>query len=195
MYVVQTDDSTPPYRSFQNGQRVTDDGVTITNPPPNAQVQGSGFSIIPDYNNVFYSQCTYQANGTYTQRHYVTSAADVFQTDYSNYRDVRVTVNSQTVTGAGVIDENDVIEGGLNSLLASAGITSTGGKLMAWIIITLFIAGVLFMIHWMLGIGGFVLLMIGGVVISLVPIWVVLIFVIICAAIAGVAYRSMVAGS
>lgn len=185
---------TPDYVQFANGQRSTIGGVTVTSPAPLAAITGDGFTVTPDFNDVFYSGCRYSSAGTYTQRHYLQRIGDVL--DYLNYRDVTVTVVSTPVNGSTIAgNQQDEFTTNLSSLADGLGLRDPASKLFFWFIISILVAIGLFLIHWMLGLTGFVGMLLIGAPLGFVPVWVLLIFVIICAAIGAMAYRSIASGA
>lgn len=196
----RTNNPTPAFTEFQNGERENINNVIIEVPAPNSEINGDGFTVIPDFNNVFYSICQYSGPGPFTQRHFIspTSAAD----DYTNFHDLVITAAQVTT------NTTDETEGGnagpgsgdfgtdtIPSFFASIGFTSTASKLLIWFFIAFIIAAIAFGVHPALGVLVFVGIMLIGVPIGMVPIWFLLIFVIIAAGIVALLYRMIFSGS
>lgn len=192
---VQTSNLFPAYLSFQNGVSQIIGGVEVVNTGDASPISGNGFTVTRGLNNVFTSTCHYPAAGTYTQRHYLNRQSDVL--DYLNYEDVTVIVSAfsgNTTINAGT-DDNFEFSVGFLSLAEGLGFRSVGSKLLFWFLIALLVAVGLFLVHWMLGMVGFVAMMLIGAPLGFVPVWMLLIFVIICAGIGAAAYRQMASGT
>lgn len=196
----KTSNPTPAFVDFQNGQRENVGGVIVESPPPASSVSGDGFTVIPDFNNVFYSVCQYSNGNSRTQRHFIspTASAD----DYNNFRDLLVTA-SQVNTNT-----SDATEGGaagpgsgdfgtdiIPSFFDSIGFTSTASKLLIWMLIAFVIAAIGFGVHPILGVLVFIAVIIVGVPIGMVPLWFLLVFIIMAGAVVALLYRMIFSGS
>lgn len=192
----------PGFVQFQNHFRTTDQGVTIDVPASSDSFQGDGYTVYPGVNETFYSQCDYSTNGTYTQRHYIAPINTV--DDYSNHRDLTVTVREGTDTtgeggasGDGAASDgsgdfaNDVLPGFLQAL----GLHSAASQLFFWVLLSLAISIIIFTINPIGGLLTFAVLIIVGVAVSVVSLWVVLIFVVLCAGLFALGVRYLFGGS
>lgn len=191
MGLFSTHNPTPGFVEFQNGQRITNNGVTIENPPPQARITGDGYGVIPDFNNIFYSVCDYSALGTYTQRHFIAATGTVG--DYSNFHDLTVTITNTSTNTQG--QDTTAATTGIAAFFGLSGIVSdTVLAFGLWLLITLILSGLAFMGHWILGVLTFISLLVLGVIIGWVPLWVGLVLVIIAAGLVAVAFRNLFAG-
>ena len=194
--LAKTKNPTPTFSQFQNGQIITNNGITFTNPPPQDYIVGDGFTIIPDYNEKFYVSCTYPVAGTYTQRHFIAPINVVG--DYSNYEDLTVTV---TVTGeaaagedTGGLENPPAGENIITSFFQDIGVVDQATAFVAWIFLSVVVAGFAFALHPAFGILTFVALMMLGVYLGMMPLWVIILFVIIAGGIFVTVYRKMTSG-
>lgn len=200
MSLTKTSNPHPSFREFQNGERENIGGVTIETPAPLSSVDGDGFTIIPDFNNVFYSICQYTTVGSYTQRHFLgaTSSPD----DWSNYHDLTITAtqvstntSDETEGGAAGPGSGDFGTDIIPSFFNSVGFTSTASKLLIWMVVAFIIAAIGFGVHPILGVLVFVAVIIVGVPIGMVPLWFLLVFIIIAGGIVAALYRMIFSGS
>jgi hypothetical protein len=204
--VFTTHDPQPAFVQFQNGQVITTNGVTITNPAPSSSIAGEGFTVLADNNEAFYSVCEYPDNGTYTQRHYISSTNTI---DYSNYHDLTVTVKEGTASGDGTgsasMSTGDAGTDILNSLADRFGIGATT-KFFLWLLFSLVLGGGIAVglfktsehmgaLATVLGAIGFVGMMIVGVFVGWVPFWFIIIVVVLCAGIVAMFFRNNTSGS
>jgi hypothetical protein len=184
----------PTFSQFQNGARTTISGITFeTASPQGSLIVGDGFSIVPDFNEVFYSVCDYDAAGTYTQRHYI---APLNAVDYTNYEDLTVTVTG-TTTGfdtEGTLSSDDEMVQMLESLLVGVGWNSTGGKLMFWMLLMLIGGAWAFMASATFGVVFIIGMFIVGVMVGFLPTWIAVVVIILAAAAAVVFYQKVFAG-
>lgn len=180
--LVKTKNPRPNTVSFSNGIRITEgDLTTEINSPEAPYIQADGFSVQPDFNQVFFSTCTYSAFGNYTQRHYLLAPNGI---DYANYHDVRVTAAIPNNIGVG---EGATPPGGDNDfkniLTDFFGITSVAALFMFWLVITILVAYAGFKVHWTAGIIAIPLMLIAGWYFGFVSVWVVVVIALIAAGI------------
>jgi hypothetical protein len=192
---VETSNIFPTYLLFQNGVSQIVGGTEVVNRGDSSPIGGDGFSVTRGLNNVFTSQCSYARAGTYTQRHYLNRQSDTL--DYLNYRDVTVVVTATGSNDTVTTGTQDSFEfsTGLLGFAESIGFRSSASKLFLWFAICLLVAIGLFLVQWMLGVMGFVIMMLVGAPLGFVPLWILLIFIIISAGIGAAAYRSMASGT
>lgn len=184
----------PVFSQFQNGQRIVSGGVTVENPSPDSpSLIGDGFTVVPDFNNIFFGVCNYQGAGTYTQRHYLT-AINQFG-DYTNFKDIQVTITGQSTTFANsTTTTGDAGQDTLNSFLNFIGFTSTGSKLLLWLFLMILLTAIALVFHWFLGAIVFLILLIIGVYYGVVPLWIVIVLVLLAAGGGAVLFRKLFSG-
>ena len=172
-------DIRPDFVTFQNGIRTTTNGITL-NSPPEGTVNGDGFTVQPDYNGVFYAVCTYPKEGTYLQRHFINDPNGL--PDWSNYKDLLVTVANDTTTpNATDTSKNDAstLGGQLGNVF---GLSSATAIFVLWILTTFILAVLLAMlVHPIMGALLVPVSVIVGTIIGTVPIWVTVVLVIVTA--------------
>lgn len=196
MSLARTNNPNPDYVLFQNGEREVIDGVTFEVPSIDGITAGDGFTLVPDYNNVWYSVCQYEDTEPKTQRHFI---APVNQgSNWDNYVDLVITpsqIQENTsedteggLAGAGSGDfATDIIPGLLCNTVVK--FCSTGSKLLAWFVISI-ICGViiaLLLIHIpqaavLLGSLTFIGIFVTGAFTGMVPVIFMLLFILVCAA-------------
>lgn len=185
--LYKTSDPNPDFRQFQNGERETIMGVTIETPSPEGDmIAGDGFTIVPDFNNIFYSICQYNDVASKTQRHFISRTNE--QDSWNNFRDLTITpaqvstnTSDDTEGGAAGAGSGDFGTDVIPSFFNSIGFTSTASKLLIWLFISIVLAAIGFSIHPVLGILVFVAVMIAGVPIGMVPLWFLILFIILAA--------------
>lgn len=198
--LFKTTNPFPEFVQFQNGERINLNGTIFETPAPQSSIDGDGFTVRPDFNNVFYSVCEYTTLGAKLQRHF-TSPTATFD-DWSNFVDFSVSA-AQVATNT-----SDTSEGGnagpgsgdfgtdlIPSFFASLGFTSTASKLLIWMLIAFVLAAIGFGVHPILGVLVFVAVIIVGVPIGMVPLWFLLVFIIIAGGIVAALYRMIFSGS
>lgn len=185
---------TPQFSLFQNGQVQTVGGVTVTTDPLISPVDGDGFTILPSYNEVFYSTCTYSRPGTYKQRHYISSTNE--NQDYTNFKEITVVVSNTTDITSLNPGSGDIFTDKIPTLFASLGFKSQASAFLLWMIIIIALsAGIYVGTH-----SSFmtIITFVTGLVIGIgffVPIWVVAVLVIIAGAILAITYKNIFGGN
>lgn len=190
--LVKSPDDEPEYVTFQNGYTISSGGVTTKSPSVYDVMIGSGFTVRPDYNNVFYSTCPYVRAGCYTQRHYMTDEENY--NDYSNYKDIQVCIdeglNLHVVDSNGKpINDDSTVSGQVGNLI---GVDSDTAMFVIWIVATMIIA-ILLAVFASPVIGAIFVpaSLITGSIVKIVPVWVTVVLVIICGAIIAVAFKNI----
>jgi len=172
-------------------------------PPPYAAVEGDGYTVLADYNDVFFSRCEYSKPGNYTQRHYI--APRDTGDDYTNYEEL--TVEIKTTASSADDLESKANESPISGFFFGF-IKDPVTALVVGLLLSLGLSILLvFLTNWVTkgNTGGFLLVMIGGVgfvvglimtwAIGLTPLWVILLLVIIAAALTALAFRYAVSGA
>lgn len=192
--LFKTSDVQPSLVEFQNGQRFYDNGIIITNPPPNPSISGQGFTVIPDYNSTFYAICPYNNIGNYTQRHYIAPTNTI---DYTNYKEITVTITNTTGTGNITIPAGD---NEITSFFTSIFGESAAVLFLIWMGITLIVTFFAFMLLNYTANGGifaivvFISFIILGGFLGMLPIWVIIILLIICGLVFASGMQKLLSG-
>lgn len=188
-------DVEPIFSQFQNGIRTTVNDVTLTVPSiVGPVVSGDGFDIITDFNNQFFSRCTYENPGVFTQRHYIAPINTAG--DYSNFRELIVTIpgpEDDVEFGDPGSFEEDPLISGLFDLLPDI-LQGPLGRLIIWLVFSALIVVTGFIISEALGLVAVALALVIGVLTGALPLWMGVVLVVVTAGVIALAMRKIFAG-
>lgn len=183
----------PDLIEFDNNLVTIVDGEPFFVSAPFQEINGNGFQILMGTNDTFYGECIYQNNGTYTQRHYLSLLDST--TDYSNFKDIVVTVSqTQNFIGEGIFTTGDAFGDALNGLFGGLGILSATSRFFFWFVLSLIIAIIISSKGPLFGVFTFMALLVLGSFIGFVPVWVTILLIILGGGVVAVSLRMVFGG-
>lgn len=194
--LVETSDLEPGFTQFQNGVQITSGGFTTTVPSPaGSSIASEGFIVYPGFNDEFSSSCEYDSVGTYRQRHYIAPPNTGF--DYSNYKEILVTVSGVATVGGGFGEgalSSDPLVNKFRSFLDGFGFGSTFGVLLVWTLIVLALMIWASTYNVVAGVAVLILGIIIGGIAGVYPVWFLLLLALVGVAAAVMLGRKVFVG-